>query len=36
LISPEEMNTLSPNEKYYSQFPVVAQSGKYKVYDVRR
>jgi hypothetical protein len=34
LISPEERNTLQPNEKFYSQFPVVAESGQYKVYRV--
>ncbi|MFL6466396.1 MAG: hypothetical protein ACJ72Z_00410, partial [Pyrinomonadaceae bacterium] len=36
LVSPEEMSTLSPNMNFYSQFPVVAESGRYKVYDVRR
>ena len=34
LISPEERNTLQPNEGFYSQFPVVAESGQYKVYRV--
>jgi hypothetical protein len=35
LISPEERNTLTPNEAFYASFPVVAESGQYKVYDVR-
>jgi hypothetical protein len=35
LISPEERNTLTPNEGYFSRFPVVAEFGQYKVYDVR-
>ena len=35
LISPEERNTLTPNETYFSHFPVAAESGQYKVYDVR-
>ena len=35
LISPEERNNLSPNEGYFSRFPVFAEFGQYKVYDVR-
>ncbi|MEO8648810.1 MAG: hypothetical protein ABI539_06555 [Acidobacteriota bacterium] len=35
LISPEEKNTLSPNEMYFSKFPVTAESGAYRVYKVR-
>ena len=35
LISPEERNTLTPNEGYFARFPVVADFGQYKVYDVR-
>ncbi|MGH9946302.1 MAG: hypothetical protein ACRD6X_03795 [Pyrinomonadaceae bacterium] len=35
LISPEERNTLSPNEAFFSRFPVITESGQYKVYDVR-
>lgn len=35
LISPEERNTLAPNESYFAQFPVIAESGQYKVYRVR-
>jgi hypothetical protein len=36
LISPEERNTLTPNEAFFSRFPVVAEFGQYKVYDVRQ
>jgi hypothetical protein len=36
LISPEERNTLTPNESYFSHFPVAAESGQYRVYDVRQ
>ena len=35
LISPEERNTLTPNEQYFLRFPTVADFGQYKVYDVR-
>ncbi len=35
LISPEERNTLVPNEQYFAQFPVVAESGPYRVYKVQ-
>lgn len=35
LVSPEERNTLTPNEAYFSRFPVVAEFGQYKVFDVR-
>jgi hypothetical protein len=35
LISPEERNALTPNETYFSHFPVAAELGQYKVYDVR-
>jgi hypothetical protein len=35
LVSPEERNTLTPNESYLSRYPVVAEFGQYKVYDVR-
>jgi hypothetical protein len=35
LISPEERNTLTPNEQYFMRFPVVADFGQYRVYDVR-
>jgi hypothetical protein len=35
LVSPEERNTLTPAESYFSRYPVVAEFGQYKVYDVR-
>lgn len=35
LISPEERNTLKANEEYFKKFPVIAESGQYRVYKVR-
>lgn len=35
VVSPEERNALKANEQYFSKFPVVAESGQYKVYKVR-
>ncbi len=35
LISPEERNTLTPNESFFSRYPVLAEFGQYKVFDVR-
>lgn len=35
LISPEEKNTLAPNEDFFRKFPVSAEVGSYKVYKVR-
>ncbi len=34
LVSPEERNSLSPNEAFFARFPVVAEAGQYKVYKV--
>ena len=34
LISPEERNTLSPNEQFFTRFQVIAESGQYRVYKV--
>ncbi len=34
LISPEERE-MSPNEAYFSRFPIVAQSGQYRVYKIK-
>ncbi len=34
LISAEERNTLSPNERFFTRFPVIAESGQYRVYKV--
>ncbi|HSI89230.1 MAG TPA: hypothetical protein VK918_09250 [Pyrinomonadaceae bacterium] len=35
LISPEERGTVSPNEEYFSRYPVIAEAAEYKVYRVR-
>ncbi|MGQ0542811.1 MAG: hypothetical protein ACT4O9_13310 [Blastocatellia bacterium] len=35
LISPEERNTLAPNEEFFKRFPVIAEAGQYKVYKVK-
>ncbi|MEP7211713.1 MAG: hypothetical protein ABI791_01460 [Acidobacteriota bacterium] len=35
LISPEERNTLSANEAFFSKYPVAAESGQYRVYQIR-
>lgn len=35
LISPEERNLMSANEAFFSQYPVVAEVGEYKVYKVK-
>ena len=35
LISPEERNTLGPNEAFFSRYPVIAEAGQYKVYKVK-
>ncbi len=34
LISPEERNTLSPNEQFFARYPVIAESGPYRVFKV--
>lgn len=34
LVSPEERNTLQANESYFSGYPIVVESGPYKVYRV--
>ncbi|MBK9164587.1 MAG: hypothetical protein IPM21_11895 [Acidobacteria bacterium] len=34
LISPEERNTLSPNEQFFARYPVIAESGQYRVYKL--
>jgi len=36
LISPEERNSVSPNESFFASFTVVTEIGQYKVYDVRQ
>jgi hypothetical protein len=35
LISPEERTLVAPNEAFLARFPVVAESGQYRVYKVR-
>jgi uncharacterized membrane protein len=35
LISPEERGAVSPNEDYFSRYPVIAEALEYKVYKVR-
>ncbi len=35
LISPEEKNAAGANEAFFSQFPVVAEAGQYKVYKIK-
>ncbi len=35
LISPEERNTLKANEEYFKKFPVLAESGQYRVYKIK-
>lgn len=34
LISPEERNSLQPNEQFFARYPVIAESGQYRVYKV--
>ena len=34
LISPEEGASVSPNEAFFSRFPIAAQTGQYRVYRV--
>ena len=35
MFSPEERNTLKANEDYFKKFPIVAESGQYRVYKVK-
>ncbi|MGB5013778.1 MAG: hypothetical protein WBO68_07075 [Pyrinomonadaceae bacterium] len=35
LISPEERNSMKANEAFFSKYPVVAESGQYRVYRIR-
>jgi uncharacterized membrane protein len=35
MVSPEEKGALHPNEDYFKKYPVVAESGQYKVYKVK-
>ncbi|HEX3100869.1 MAG TPA: hypothetical protein VHQ01_03700, partial [Pyrinomonadaceae bacterium] len=35
LVSPEERNTLKANEEFFRKYPVIAESGQYRVYKVQ-
>jgi hypothetical protein len=35
LIAPDETNTLHANEEYFRKYPVIAESGPYRVYKVK-
>jgi len=35
LISPEERNSLTVNEPYFAKYPILAESGQYRVYKIR-
>ena len=35
LISPEERNTLKANEEFFKKYPVLAESGQFRVYKVK-
>ena len=35
LISPEERNSVAPNEEYFKKYPVVAENGQYRVYKIQ-
>jgi uncharacterized membrane protein len=35
MVSPEEKGALHANEDYFKKFPVIAESGQYKVYKVK-
>ncbi len=35
LVSPEERNTLQANEQFFKRYPVIAESGDYRVYKVK-
>jgi hypothetical protein len=35
MFSPEERNTLKGNEEFFKKFPVLAESGQYRVYKVK-
>jgi hypothetical protein len=36
LISPEERANLTVNEAFFSKYPVIAESGDYRVYQIRK
>ena len=35
LISPEERNTLKANEEFFKKYPILAESGQYRVYKIK-
>ncbi|HEX8288555.1 MAG TPA: hypothetical protein VF556_11190 [Pyrinomonadaceae bacterium] len=35
LISPEERSAQPPNESYFAKYPIIAESGQYKVYKIK-
>lgn len=35
LVSPEEQNNLSPNDAFFAKFPLLAETGQYRVYKVK-
>ena len=35
LISPEERNSMKANEEFFKKYPVVAESGEYRVYKIK-
>ncbi len=35
LISPEERNSLKANEEFFRKYPIVAESGQYRVYKIK-
>jgi hypothetical protein len=36
LISPEEINSLKANEEYFEKYPIVAESGEYRLYHINK
>ena len=36
LISPEENSNLTVNENYFRRFPIVAEAGQYRVYQIKK
>ena len=35
MVTPEEKETVQPNEEYFKKFPLIAESGQYRVYKVK-
>ncbi len=34
MVSPEEKNSMNPNEEFFTQYPITAQAGEYRVYRI--